>query len=73
VAVASAGPYACLHLAPEVTITHNHASTPPLKFFTDRMPFLLPSQQRQSTEGIGEKTMKREKKGKRAMQDTDGH
>jgi len=29
----------------------NHASTPPLKCFTDRMPFLLPSQQLQSTEG----------------------
>ena len=25
--------------------------TPPLKFFTDRMPFLPPNQQRQSTEG----------------------
>jgi len=32
--------------------TDNHASTPPLKFFTDRMPFLPPNQQRQSTEGI---------------------
>jgi len=31
--------------------TDNHASTPPL-FFTGRMPFLLPNQQRQSTEGI---------------------
>jgi len=32
--------------------TDNHASTPPLKsFFTGRMPFLLPNQQRQSTEG----------------------
>jgi len=31
--------------------TANHASTPPLKFFTGRMPFLPPSQQRQSTEG----------------------
>ena len=27
-----------------------HASTPPLKFFTGRMPFLLPNQQHQSTE-----------------------
>ena len=27
------------------------ASTPPLKFFTGRMPFLPPNQQRQSTEG----------------------
>ena len=32
--------------------TDNHASTPPLSFFTGRMPFLLPNQQRQSTEGI---------------------
>ena len=29
----------------------NHASTPSLSFFTGRMPFLPPSQQRQSTEG----------------------
>ena len=29
----------------------NHASTPPLIFFTGRMPFLPPNQQRQSTEG----------------------
>ena len=31
--------------------TDNHASTPPLSFFTDRMPFLPPNEQRQSTEG----------------------
>ena len=31
--------------------TDNHASTPPLKFFTGRMRFLPPNQQRQSTEG----------------------
>jgi len=31
--------------------TDNHSSTPPL-FFTGRMPFLPPNQQRQSTEGI---------------------
>jgi len=31
--------------------TDDHASTPPLSFFTDRMPFLPPNQQRQSTEG----------------------
>jgi len=32
--------------------TDNHASTPPLKFFTaGRMPFLPPKQQRQSTAG----------------------
>ena len=39
----------------QVCISHqtdNHASTPPLKFFTGRMPFLPPNQQRQSTEGI---------------------
>jgi len=29
----------------------NNASTPPLKFFTGRMPFLMLNQQRQSTEG----------------------
>jgi len=32
--------------------TDNHASTPPLSFFSDRMPFLPPNQQHQSTEGI---------------------
>jgi len=31
--------------------TDNHASTPPLSFFTGLMPFLPPSQQHQSTEG----------------------
>jgi len=31
--------------------TDNHASIPPLKFFTGRMPFLPPNQQHQSTEG----------------------
>jgi len=31
--------------------TDNHASTSPLNFFTGRMPFLLPNQQHQSTEG----------------------
>ena len=31
--------------------TDNHASTPPLSFFTGRMPFLTPNQQHQSTEG----------------------
>ena len=30
----------------------NHASTPPLSFFTCWMPFLLPNQQCQSTEGL---------------------
>jgi len=32
--------------------TDNHSSTPPLSFFTGRMPFLPPNQQHQSTEGI---------------------
>jgi len=32
--------------------TDNYASTPPLSFFTGRLPFLPPNQQRQSTEGI---------------------
>jgi len=31
--------------------TDNHANTPPLSFFTGRMAFLPPNQQRQSTEG----------------------
>jgi len=31
--------------------TDNHASTPPLGFFTGRMPFLSLNQQHQSTEG----------------------
>ena len=31
--------------------TPNHTSIPPLSFFTGRMPFLPPNQQRQSTEG----------------------
>ena len=31
--------------------TDNHRSTSPLSFFTGRMPFLPPNQQRQSTEG----------------------
>jgi len=34
--------------------TDSHASTPPLKFFTGRMPFLPPNQQRQSTETISQ-------------------
>jgi len=31
--------------------TDNNASTPPLSFFTGRMPFLTPNKQHQSTEG----------------------
>jgi len=37
--------------------TDNHASTPPLKFFMGRMPFLPPNQQRQSTEGKNQTLM----------------
>jgi len=32
--------------------TDNHASNPPLSFFTGQMSVLLTNQQRQSTEGI---------------------
>jgi len=39
--------------------TDNHASTSLLKFFTGRMPFLLPNQQCQSTEGYGQYLTKR--------------
>jgi len=46
VAVASAEPYANLHLAPD-----NHASAPPLSFFTGRMLFLPPDQQHQNIKG----------------------
>jgi len=42
-AATSAGPYASLHLAPD--------STPPVKFFTGRIPVLLPNQQCESTDG----------------------
>jgi len=45
--VASAGPYASLHLTPDRQ-QHQHPTT---QFFTGRMPFLSPNQQRQSTEG----------------------
>jgi len=38
--------------------TDNHTSTPPLSFFTDRMPFLPPNQQRQSTEGMSTESTK---------------
>ena len=48
-AVASAGPYASLHLAPD-RLPRQHPTT---HFFTVRMPFLLPNQQCQSTEGNG--------------------
>ena len=45
--MASAGPYASLHLAPD----KRPHKPPTTLFFTGRMPFLLPYQQRQSTEG----------------------
>jgi len=48
VAVASAGPYASLHLAPDRKPRQQQTT----QFFTGRMPFLPPNQQRQSTEGI---------------------
>jgi len=33
-------------------LTDNHINTPPLSFFTGRLPFLSPNQQGQSTEGF---------------------
>jgi len=47
VVVASAGPYASLHIVP-YRQPRQHLTT---QFFTGRMPFLPPNQQRQSTEG----------------------
>ena len=50
--------------------TDNYASTPPLKFFTGRMPFLPPNQQRQSTEDVCKNTHNTIKgKGKRTPTD----
>ena len=46
-AVASAGPYASLHIAPD----RQPRQYPTTLFFTGQMPFLPPNQQRQSTEG----------------------
>jgi len=45
--MASAVPYASLHLATDRQ-PHQH----PTSVFTGRMPFLPPNQQRQSTEGM---------------------
>ena len=42
--------------------TDNHASTPPLTFFTGRMPFLPPNPQRQSTEAQSTVHINRENK-----------
>jgi len=47
VAVASAGPHASLHLSPN----RQPRQHPTTLFFTGWMPFLLPNQQHQSTEG----------------------
>ena len=46
-ATASAGSYASLHLTPD----RQPRQHPTTQFFTGRMPFLPPNQQRQSTEG----------------------
>jgi len=56
VAVASAGPYASLNLAPDKQ-PHQHPTT---LFFTGWMPFLPPNQQRQSTEGKSYKSTKKQ-------------
>jgi len=55
VAVASTGPYASLQIAPDRQ-QHQHSTT---LFFTGRMPFLPPNQQRQSTEGITAEDMEK--------------
>jgi len=47
VAVASAGPYASLQLAPD----RQPRQHPTTQFFTGLMPFLPPNQQHQSIEG----------------------
>ena len=52
-AVASAGPYASLHLAPD-RYPCQHLTT---QFFTGRMPFLSPNQQCQSTDGTNWSTV----------------
>ena len=41
----------CMQVCTSWQHTDNHASTPPLSFFTGRMPFLPPNQQHQSNEG----------------------
>jgi len=61
VAVASAGPYASLHLAPGRQ-PHQHPTT---QFFTGRMPFLPHNQQCQSTEGSVNTKMQQYQKDKR--------
>jgi len=56
VSVASAGPYASLHLAPDSE--HPYTPAPTTQFFTGRMPFLSPNQQHQSTEGRNDFSIK---------------
>jgi len=53
--MASAVPYASLHLVPDRQ-PHQHPTT---LFFTGRMPFLPPNQQCQSTEGMNTDYCKR--------------
>ena len=55
--MASAGPYANLHIPPDKK-PRQHPTT---QFFTGQMPFLLPNQQCQSTEGLHEPNMSRNK------------
>ena len=55
--MASAGSYATLHLAPD----RQPRQHPTTQFFTGRMPFLPPNQQRQSTEGNSLRKIKRER------------
>ena len=62
-AVASAGPYASLHLAPD----RQPRQYPTTLFFTGQMPFLPPNQQRQSTEG----TVSHQKKSPASDKKTD--
>jgi len=52
--VASAGLYASLHIAPD----RQPRQYPTTLFFTGRMPFLPPNQQRRSTEGSHHQTAK---------------
>jgi len=64
VAEASAGPYASLHLAPD----RQPRQHPTTQFFTGRMPFLPPNQQRQSTEGTALKELNGYPKGVKQRQ-----
>ena len=48
----------CWAICKSAPLADNHANIPPLSFFTGRMPFLTPNQQRQSTEGSSYTTKK---------------